>query len=232
MGEGPNDEGLTRYHMMHAVEASLKRLQTDYIDLYQCHWPDDNTPIEETLRAFDDLVHQGKVRYIGCSNFAAWQVCKALWTSDKFNLARFESVQPHYNLVHRAEFERELMPLCRAEGLGVIPYSPLGGGFLTGKYHIGQSAPKGSRGEGNERMIKYSNTKNFALIDKLEEMGKARGKTVSQMALGWLLTNPEVTSPIVGVNNVSQLNEILGAVGLRLAEDEMKTLNEMSKWEE
>ena len=232
MGEGPNDQGLSRVHVMRAVEASLRRLQTDYIDLYQCHSPDDDTPIEETLRAFDDLVHQGKARYIGCSNFRAWQVCKALWTSDRLNLARFDSVQPHYNLVHRAEFERELMPLCRAEGLGVIPYSPLEGGFLTGKYRTGQPAPKGTRGEGNERMKRHSTPRNFALIDKLEEMGKARGKTVAQMALGWMLTNPVVTSPIVGANNVDQLNETLGAVGLRLSEEEIKSLDEMSQWEE
>jgi aryl-alcohol dehydrogenase-like predicted oxidoreductase len=232
MGDGPNDGGLARYHIMHAVEASLRRLQTDYIDLYQCHWPDDDTPIEETLRAFDDLVHQGKVRYVGCSNFAAWQVCKALWASDKLNLVRFDSVQPHYNLVHRAEFERELMPLCQAEGLGVIPYSPLEGGFLTGKYRTGQPLPKGTRAENNERMQKRFTAQNFAVIDKLEEMGKVRGKTISQMALGWLLTNPVVTCPIVGANNVSQLKETLGAVGLRLSEEEMKTLNETSKWEE
>jgi len=232
MGEGPNDAGLSRNHLMRAVEASLRRLQTDYIDLYQCHSPDDDTPIEETLRALDDLMHQGKVRYIGCSNFVAWQVCKALWTSDKLNLARFESVQPHYNLAHRAEFERELMPLCRAEGLGVIVYSPLQGGFLTGKYRPRQPVPKGSRGENSERMSKYLTAQNFALIDKLEEMGKARGKTVAQMALGWLLTKPVITCPIVGANNVSQLEEILGAVGLRLGDEEIKTLNEMSKWEE
>ena len=232
MGDGPNDEGLSRYHLMHAVEASLRRLQTDYIDLYQCHSPDDNTAIEETLRTMDDLVRQGKVRYIGCSNFVAWQVCKALWTSDKLNLARFESVQPHYNLVHRAEFERELMPLCQAEGLGVIPYSPLQGGFLTGKYRMGQAAPKGSRGEGNERMARYSTAQNFAVIDKLDEMGKARGKTISQMALGWMLTQSVVTAPIIGANNVAQLQGALGAVGLRLSGEEMKTLDEMSRWEQ
>jgi len=157
-------------------------------------------------------------------------VCKALWTSDKLNLARFESVQPHYNLVHRAEFERELAPLCQAEGLGVIPYSPLQGGFLTGKYRMGQAAPKGARGEGNDRMTRYSSAQNFAVIDKLEEMGKARGKTISQMALGWMLTQPVVTAPIIGANNVAQLQGALGAVGLRLSGEEMKTLDEMSRF--
>jgi len=232
MGESPNDEGLSRKHILQAVEASLRRLQTDYIDLYQCHAPDDNTPIEETLRALDDLVHQGKARYVGCSNFRAWQVCEALWTSDKFNLARFESVQPHYNLAHRAEFERELMPLCRAEGLGVIPYSPLEGGFLTGKYRADRPTPQGSRGEGNDRMKRYSTARNFALIDKLEELGKARSKTIAQMALGWLLANPVITSPIIGANNMAQLTELLGAAELKLSEEEINTLDEMSKWED
>ena len=232
MGESLNDQGLSRKHVMQAVEASLQRMQTDTIDLYQCHWPDNDTPLDETLRALDDLVHQGKVRYIGCSNYQAWQVCKALWLSDKFNLARFDCVQPHYNLAHRAEFERELMPLCREEGLGVIPYSSLGGGFLTGKYRAGQPAPAGSRGEGNERMKRYSTPKNFGVIDKLEELGQAHGKTIAQMALAWMLTNPVVTSPIIGANTVTQLDEILGAAGVRLSDAEMKTLNDLSGWED
>ncbi len=231
MWPGPNGEGLSRMHIMRAAEDSLKRLQTDYIDLYQCHSPDPDTPIDETLRALDDLVHQGKVRYIGCSNYTAYQVCKALWTSDKLNLARFDSVQPHYNLVHRAEFERELRGLCLEEGLGVIPYSPLQGGFLTGKYRRGQAAPQGARGSGDDRMKRYSTEQNYRLLDRLEEIGKARGKSMAQMALGWLLSQPTVTSPIVGANNVAQLEESLGAVGLRLTPEEMATLDEMSKWE-
>lgn len=236
MSPGPNGEGLSRKHILDAVEGSLRRLQTDYIDLYQCHSPDDDTPIEETLRALDDLVHQGKVRYIGCSNYAAWQVCKALWTSDKLNRARFDSVQPHYNLAHRAEFERELMALCQSEGLGVIPYSSLAGGFLTGKYRKGQPIPPGSRTESSlvhyEIYQGYVSDQNWALIDQLEEMGKARGKTVAQMALGWMLTNPAVTSPIIGASNVTQLKEILNAVGLRLSQEEMNALNKISRWEE
>lgn len=132
MGEAPNDEGLSRLHIMHSVEASLKRLQTDVIDLYQVHWFDAQTPIEETLRALDDLIHQGKIRYIGCSNYPAWRLMQALWISDRLNLHTFVSVQPHYNLVHRAEFESELSEVCAWYGLGVIPYSPLAGGFLIG----------------------------------------------------------------------------------------------------
>jgi aryl-alcohol dehydrogenase-like predicted oxidoreductase len=235
MSPGPNGEGLSRKHIMDATEESLRRLQTDHIDLYQCHAPDEDTPIEETLRALDDLVRQGKVRYIGCSNYAAWQVCKALWTSDKLNLARFASIQPHYNLAHRAEFEREMMALCQSEGLGVISYSSLAGGFLTGKYRQGQPIPPGSRTESSlvhyEQHRRYLSEQNWALIDQLEEIGQARGKTVAQMALGWMLTNPAVTSPIVGANNVTQLKEILGAVGLRLSQEEIKTLNKVSRWE-
>ncbi|MCC7353095.1 MAG: aldo/keto reductase, partial [Anaerolineae bacterium] len=168
MGEGPNDQGLSRVHIMHAVEASLRRLQTDYIDLYQTHSPDDTTPLDETLRALDDLVHQGKVRYIGCSNYPAWKLCKALWVSDKHGLARYDCLQPHYNLIRRAEFERELMPLCQDQGLGVIPYSPLAGGFLTGKYRKDQPIPPNSRGEKNQRIQEWMNDeKKMALLDRL-----------------------------------------------------------------
>ncbi len=134
MGEGPNDQGLSRGHILDGVEASLNRLQTDYIDLYQVHWPDEETPLDETLQALTDLVRAGMVRYIGCSNYPAWLLAKSLWVSDVRNLSRYDSLQPHYSLVHRAEFERELQPLCLDQGIGVIPYSPLAGGFLTGKY--------------------------------------------------------------------------------------------------
>ncbi len=148
MGEGPNDQGLSRAHIFSAVEASLRRLDTDYIDLYQSHWYDDETPIEETLSAFDDLVRQGKVRYIGCSNYPAWRLMQALWVSDSHGLARYDSLQPHYNLVHRPEYERELAAICRTYGLGVIPYSPLAGGFLTGKYRRDSPLPESERARG------------------------------------------------------------------------------------
>ncbi len=141
MGKGPNDQGLSRTHIINAVDASLRRLQTDYIDLYQSHWTDDDTPIEETLRAFDDLVKQGKVRYVGASNYAAWELMQALWTSDKYNLTRYDSLQPHYNLIYRDEFERELRAVCAAYEIAVIPYSPLAGGFLTGKYRKDEPMP-------------------------------------------------------------------------------------------
>ncbi len=229
MWEGPNGEGLSRAHIMKAIDDSLRRLDTDYIDLYQTHWFDSDTPIEETLRALDDLVHQGKVRYLGCSNHPAWRLCRALWTSDRLGLARYDSLQPHYNLVHRAEFERDLLPLCQDQGLGVIPYSPLAGGFLTGKYRKEGPIPESARAE--EIVKRYFNDENFALLERLKTGGKKRGKTILQMALGWLLTNPLVTSPIIGANTVEQLREGLGAVGLRLSQEEMTTLNELSAWE-
>ncbi len=232
MGDGPNDEGLSRKHIFDAVEASLRRLQTDTIDLYQTHWPDENVPIEETLGALDDLVRQGKVRYIGCSNYPAWRLMEALWASDRLGLARFDSLQPHYNLVHRAEFERELRDVCQAYGVGVIPYSPLAGGFLTGKYRQGEPPPGGTRGAESQRIKAYmANAANFAVVDRLRAMGQARGKTVAQMALAWMLADPVITSPIIGANTVEQWNEIAGAIDLTLSEEEKKELDELSKWE-
>lgn len=227
MWDGPNGEGLSRQHIMAAVEGSLRRLNTDYIDLYQTHWPDLDTPLDETLRALDDLVTSGKVRYLGASNHYAWYLTKALWVSDRHGFVRYDSIQPHFNLVHRTEVEPELATLCLSEEIGMIPYSPLAAGFLTGKYtrdHI----PPGSRGESSEGIQRYMTEQNFALLDALREMGQARGKTVLQMALGWQLTLPFVTSPIIGANTVEQLEESLGAVGLRLSEEEMARLDELT----
>jgi aryl-alcohol dehydrogenase-like predicted oxidoreductase len=229
MGAGPNDQGLSRVHIMQAVEASLKRLQTDYIDLYQSHWTDDDTPIEETLRAFDDLVRQGKVRYIGVSNYKAWELMQALWTADKYNLARYDCLQPHYNMMWRSEFETELRDVCKTYGLGVIPYSPLAGGFLTGKYRKDKSLPVSKRAESRKRDM---TEKNFALLDKMDEIAAAHNATVSQVALAWLLADPVITSPIIGATGVEQLNENLGALDVKLSEDEMTALNKMTAWKE
>mgnify|MGYP001212114821 FL=1 len=229
MWPGPNGEGLSRSHIMAAVEDSLRRLQTDTIDLYQTHWFDANTPIEETLRALDDLVSQGKVRYIGCSNYPAWRLAKALWASDKLGLARYDSLQPHYNIAYRAEFERELKPLCEEEGIGVIPYSPLAGGFLTGKYRRGEPVPDSARASGIQR--RYLNDKGFTILEALEKLGQGRGKSIAQMALAWQLSQPVISSPIIGANSVEQLNDSLGAVGLRLTDEEMKALDVVSAWE-
>jgi aryl-alcohol dehydrogenase-like predicted oxidoreductase len=227
MGKGPNDQGLSRLHIINAVEASLRRLQTDYIDLYQSHWTDDDTPIEETLRAFDDLVKQGKVRYVGASNYAAWELMQALWTSDKHNLVRYDSLQPHYNLIHRDEFERELRAVCLAYEIAVIPYSPLAGGFLTGKYRRDEPLPESQRAEGRKRAM---TDKNFTLIEEMEVIALRHKATSSQIALAWMLADPVITSPIIGATSIEQLNENLGALNVKLAEDEMALLNKMTEW--
>jgi aryl-alcohol dehydrogenase-like predicted oxidoreductase len=164
MSDDPNDQGLSRDHITKSVDDSLHRLQTDYIDLYQAHWYDADTPIEETITAFDEIIRQGKVRYIGCSNYPAWRLMEALWTSDKHNLARYDSLQPHYSLVLRDEFELELADVCKEYQIGVIPYSPLGGGFLTGKYRKDQEVPQGSRGETSTRTRSYFTDENWFLL--------------------------------------------------------------------
>ena len=227
MGKGPNDQGLSRVHIINAVEASLRRLQTDYLDLYQAHWTDDDTPIEETLRAFDDLVKQGKVRYVGASNYAAWELTQALWASDKHNLVRYDSLQPHYNLIHRDEFERELRAVCLAYQIAVIPYSPLAGGFLTGKYRRNEPLPESKRAEGRKRAM---TDKNFALIDEMEVIALRHKATISQIALAWMLADPVITSPIIGATSIEQLNENLGALNVKLAEDEMIVLDKLTEW--
>ena len=227
MGKGPNDQGLSRVHIVNAVEASLRRLQTDYIDLYQSHWTDDDTPVEETLRAFDDLLKQGKVRYAGASNYAAWELIQALWTSDKNNLMRYDSIQPHYNLLHRDEFERELRAVCVSYGIAVIPYSPLAGGFLTGKYRKNTPLPESKRAEGRKREM---TDKNFVLIDEMEVIALRHEATISQIALAWMLADPIITSPIIGATSIEQLEENLGSLKVKLGEDEISSLNKLTAW--
>jgi len=226
MGDGPNDQGLSRVHILNAMEASLQRLGTDYIDLYQTHWFDDEVPIDETLTTLDDLLRQGKVRYLGASNYPAWRLMRALWTSDKYNLARYDSLQPHYNLVHREEFERELAEVCRTYGLGIIPYSPLAGGFLTGKYRKEEPVPESARAGGAKN--RYYNEHGWSILEAVDDVANNRGKSVSQIALAWLLSNPVITSPIIGPRTLEQLKDNLGAVGLRLTESEMEQLNQVS----
>jgi aryl-alcohol dehydrogenase-like predicted oxidoreductase len=229
MWDGPNGEGLSRAHIMAAVEDSLRRLQTDVIDLYQTHYFDEDTPIEETMRALDDLVCQGKVRYLGCSNYPAWRLARALWASDKLGLARYDSLQPHYNLVHRAEFERELKPLCEDQGIGVIPYSPLAAGFLTGKYRRGQGWPASARAENIRK--RYDNERGWSSLEALDKIGQARGRTITQVALAWQLSQPVISSPIIGANSIEQLNDSLAAAGIRLTAEEMEALDAASAWE-
>ncbi len=229
MGDGPNDEGLSKLHIMHAVEESLRRLQTDTIDLYQLHSPDPNTPIEETLAALDDLVHQGKVRYIGCSNFKAWQLMQALWASDRNRWTSFSALQPRFHLLHRAEYESELQSVCLEYGLGVIPYSPLAGGFLTGKYKRGEVPPADSRGA-RGGMAKYmEDDTSWTLLDALHEIAQSHGGTISQVALAWTMRQPAITSPIIGPRSVDQLADNLGACDLELSEDDIQGLNQVSR---
>lgn len=228
MTDGPNGEGLSRKRVIECCEHSLRRLRTDHIDLYQCHWVDLDTPIEETLSALDDLVEQGKVRYIGASNYPAWRLMEALWHSDKRGFARFDSYQPQYSLMERQLFEYEAMPLCKHYGIGVIPYSPLAAGFLTGKYRKDSPAPESARASGN--LKNYGNDTGWVVIDALEEIGKSHDKTVAQTALAWMLTNPVITAPIIGANTPEQLHDLLGASGYRLNEGEMKRLNDITAW--
>jgi 1-deoxyxylulose-5-phosphate synthase len=223
MGDGPNDGGLSRKHIMSAIDASLKRLGTDYVDLYQMHQPDHETPIEETLGALDDLVRAGKVRYIGCSNFAAHQIAKALWVSDKLGYARFESDQPRYNILYR-EIENEVVPLCLAEGVGLITYNPLAGGFLTGRYTTGQSVEQGTRfalhQAGQLYQQRYWSDAHFGAVDQLRTFFAARNRRLAEVALAWVLAQPGVTSAILGASRVAQLDESLPGVDVRLADEE------------
>jgi aryl-alcohol dehydrogenase-like predicted oxidoreductase len=224
MGRGPNDEGLSRKHVMKACEASLKRLQTDYIDLFQTHSPDAGTPIDETLRALEDLVRSGKVRYIGASNYPAWELADALWTSKLRGIARFESVQPRYNLLFRM-IEDELLPLCRAHGVGVISYNPLAGGMLTGRYAGARALQDGSRftlahGRGEMYRKRYWNDGVHAQVEHLGEVAGKHGRSLTHMALAWVLAQPILTSAIVGASRPDQLRDSLGAVGVTLSDEE------------
>jgi aryl-alcohol dehydrogenase-like predicted oxidoreductase len=230
MGSGPNDEGLSRKHITLAIEASLRRLGVDYVDLYQAHSYDDKTPIEETLSVFDDLIHQGKVRYIGCSNYPAWRLTEAIWISKQENLSCFNALQPHYNMVHRAEFERELAEVCKTYGLGVIPYSPLAGGFLTDKYDRNKDEPESARLGGVKR--RYFNDKSWAIHSMAKDLASQIGKTISQVALAWLLMDPVITSPIIGPRSLEQLSDNLGVVGLRLTQEHKQELDKASAWED
>ncbi len=229
MWDAPNAGGLSRQHIMQAVEASLRRLQTDYIDLYQAHWPDWDTEHEETLRAFETLVQQGKVLYIGCSNFPAWSLMKSLWVSDVQKVVRYESLQPHYSLLHRAEYERELMAVCRDQQIAVIPYSPLAAGFLTGKYRRDNRDPDSTRsGRGLiESLVNDEDA--FKVLDEVQRIATTHSVNVAQMALAWLLANDTITSPIVGARTVDQLMDVVGAPDVTLTPDQIETLNRVSQ---
>ena len=228
MGEGPNQRGLSRTHLIEACKSSLKRLGTDYIDLYQVHGFDAATPIEETLRALDTLVAHGHVRYIGLSNWAAWQVEKAVGISERLNLARFQSVQSYYSLAGR-ELEREIVPMLRAEGLGLMVWSPLAGGFLSGKYSGGPSDGANEKGRRDTRAFPpVDELRGSKIIEAMRPIAAAHGCSVAQVALAWLLHQPAVTSVIMGAKRHDQLADNLGAADLLLSSGDLMALNEAS----
>jgi aryl-alcohol dehydrogenase-like predicted oxidoreductase len=225
----PNGEGLSRKHIMRNLEASLKRLGTDYVDLYQVHRVDPTTPLKETMAALSDLVRSGKVRYIGCSNFPAWQLEKALRISEVQGLEAFATVQPRYNIIDR-DVERELLALCVEEGIGVIPYSPLAGGVLTGKYRPDRPAPEGSRGQLRPAMVsRYLSPRNQAILQELEKVSSETKTTMSQVGLAWLMANPAITAPIIGASKLEQLEENMGVLGHPLPADALARISAVSK---
>ena len=230
MGPGPNDVGLSRKHIMQAIEHSLRRLGTDYVDLYYAHLPDYDTPIEETLHAMDDLVRQGKVRYIACSNFRAWQLCKALWVSDLYHLARFDCIQSPYNLLTR-DIEYELLPLCDSEGVGVTVYNPLAGGLLTAKHDPNKPPPRDGRfaldSIGQMYYERYWSAGNFEAIARLQEIASARGQSLARFSLAWILRSNTITSTIFGATSLKQLEENLGAGELTLSEEELAACDDV-----
>ncbi len=230
MGPGPNDRGNSRVHIMREVDNSLRRLQTDYIDLYQIHRPDPDTPIEETLRALDDLVRSGKVRYVGSSTYPAWELVESYWVSDRHNLARFDSEQPPYSIFVRG-IEKDVLPVCEKYGTAVIPWSPLNRGWLAGKYRKGQPIDPESRVGRENRMIEKPESevgrKKLELIEELIPMAEELGVNLAQYALAWTLMNPTVTAPIIGPRLMPHLEENLKAVEITIPEAHLKRIDEM-----
>ena len=228
MGDGPNDRGLSRVHLFKAIDASLRRLGTDYVDLYQIHRFDPDTPIEETLETLNDIVRAGKARYIGASSMFAWQFQAMLHTSDRHGWARFVTMQNHYNLVYREE-EREMLPLCRAEGVGVIPWSPLARGFLAGNRqassHHDQAGTTRARTDAFAHRLYYDES-DFAVVDRVVALAERRGVAPAQIAMAWLLRQPGVTAPIVGTTKLEHLDAAVAALEIPLDDDECASLEE------
>ncbi len=225
-GAGPNDYGASRYHIMNGVEASLRRLQTDHIDLYQMHRWDDTTPIAETLRSLDDLIRSGKVCYIGASQYAAWQLAEANLLAELRGWSSFVTIQSHYHMLER-DVEKEVLPYCRTHGVGFIPFFPLAGGFLTGKYKRGEAAPAGSRGESSGYVQQYMTEANYTRIEKLEQWAGERGRTLGELAHAWLLAQPQVCSVISGLTRLDHLLQNLKAADWDLSAEELKQVNEL-----
>ena len=236
--QDPNNGGLTRLNLMRGVEDSLTRLQTDHIDLYLLHSFDTGTPLEETLGALDDMVRTGKVRYIGCSNFRAWKIVEALWQSDRRNLARFVCIQNQYNLLYRWEIEPDLMPLCHEHGLGIMTYSPLAIGLLTGQFRRGQAPPPGNHPWSQEEGRGFSAHKydfTIAMTERVDqivqtliEIGTRHNHTPAQVAIAWILDHPEITAPILGADQPEHVDEAFAALDWHLPPEERKTLDEVS----
>jgi aryl-alcohol dehydrogenase-like predicted oxidoreductase len=224
MGEGPNDKGASRYHLVHAVEASLRRLQSDHIDLYQMHRWDAATPIEETLRTLDDLVRSGKVRYIGASNYMAWQLARANLLAEVRGWTPFVSIQNHYHMFER-ELEQEMLPFCNAHNVGILPYFPLAGGFLTGKYRRGEAAPAGSRGESSSYVQAYMTDTNYETLDALAAWCDARERTLTELAHAWLLAQPQVSSVISGATKLAHVQSNAKGAGWQLTPAEVNEVN-------
>lgn len=226
-GDGPNARGTSRLHMLYALEGSLKRLQVDHIDLYQIHGFDQITPMEETLRALETVVQQGKVRYIGVSNWAAWQIAKAVGISNQFNLARFASLQAHYTIAGR-DLERELVPMMESEGIGLMVWSPLAGGFLSGKYSR-DGAKEGDNRRASFDFPPVNEERGYNVIDAMKAIAEANGVSIAQIALAWLLHQKAVTSVIIGAKKPEQLDDNIAATKMALTDAELKTLDEVSK---
>ncbi len=228
-GPGPNDVGLSREHILSAVDASLARLGTDYIDLYQTHFPDPDTPIEETMRALEDLVRWGKVRYLGCSNYQAWELAQALAVSERLGIGRYDCDQPRYNILYR-ESENELLPLCRAEGVGIIAYNPLAGGFLTGKYEGSEDLRENTRftlgSAGPRYRARYWEEAQFREIERLRTYFGGRGISMTHAAVAWVIAQEGVTSAIVGASGPDQIADSVGGAELTLSEEDLAFCDE------
>jgi len=231
-GPAPFDAGNSRKHIMSAVDASLRRLQTDYIDLYQLHGYDPQTPIDETLSALDDLVHSGKVRYIGCSNFLTYQLVRAIGRSETLRLARFDSVQPRYNLLFR-QIEREMLPFCAEDGVGVIPYNPIAGGMLSGKHRATAPPPEGSRftlgWAGQMYQERYWNDSAFETVEALRELADQAGTSLVTLSVAWVLANEAITAPIIGASRPEQLDASLAAADYKLDPDLKRQMDELTQ---
>ena len=231
MGQGPNSTGASRYRIMRCAEESLRRLKTDRIDLYQIHMQDIDVPEAELLRALDDLVRQGKVLYIGCSNYAAYRLADSLWISETQRLESFVALQAQYSLVVR-DLEREHVPLCREKGLGILPWSPLAGGFLSGKYRKDQPAPSGTRlAKWSERLARFDSERNWRILGAVDEVAQEVGAEPAQVALAWLLAKPTVSSAIFGARTIEQLESNLKAADLSLDSNQMTRLDEASSFD-